>query len=484
MISGVDRLIQHDRYDACVNDMAAVSEGHVRARSLWLDGVPGSLDPRAALDGDVACDVAIVGAGLCGLWTAYSLAVAEPSLRIVLVEREVAGFGPAGRNAGFVSAGIAGEARVYARRHGMDAVVRAERAIIDTIDHVGAVVEREGIDCGWVKGGSLRIATSAPQLARTRRLLEAKRAKGWTNDDMHAVSAGEIRSRVRVEGARGGTYTPHCARVDPARLARGLADACERHGVTIYEATTAEAIEPGRVRCAGGTVRAGVVVRATESYTITLPGERRRYLPVYSHMIATEPLPDDVWAKLGWDGRETLADQHHLFVYGQRTQDGRIALGGAAAPYRFASAIREADETRPRVRARLEAALRALFPPAAGARITHSWGGPFAVPRDWSMAIRFDRATGMAAAGGFSGHGQTAACLAGRTLADLILHHDSDLVTLPFVGHECRAWEPEPVRIVAARAISGLLGAADRLEDRSDREARFVRLVERWLPPR
>jgi glycine/D-amino acid oxidase-like deaminating enzyme len=471
-------------YDACVSEAAAVSEGRIRARSLWLDGVPGSLAPRPALGGDVACDVAIVGAGLCGLWTAYSLAAADPSLRIALVERAVAGFGPAGRNAGFVSAGIAGEARVYARRHGMGEVVRAERAIIDTIDHIGAVVERERIACAWVKGGSLRIATSAPQLARTARTLAAKRAKGWTAADMHAVSAEEIASRVRVAGVRGGTFTPHCARVDPARLARGLAEACERHGVTIYEETAAEAIEPGSVRCAGGIVRADVVVRATESYTIGLPGERRRYLPVYSHMIATEPLPDEVWGELGWEGCETLADQHHLFVYAQRTQDRRIALGGAAAPYRFASSIREADETRPRVRARLEAALRELFPAAAGARITHSWGGPFAVPRDWSMAIGFDRTSGLAAAGGFSGHGQTAACLAGRTLADLILRRESDLTTLPFVDHECRPWEPEPVRIFAARGISGLLGAADGFEDRTDREARVVRLVERWLPPR
>jgi glycine/D-amino acid oxidase-like deaminating enzyme len=464
--------------------MVVVSEARVRARSLWLDGVPGSLAPRAALGGDVACDVAIVGAGLCGLWTAYSLAVADPSLRVVLIERAVAGFGPAGRNAGFVSAGIAGEARVYARSHGMGAVVRAERAIIDTIDHVGGVVAREGIDCGWVKGGSLRIATSAPQLARVERMLAARRAKGWTADDIHAISTAEIRSRVRVEGVRGGTFTPHCARVDPARLARGLADACERHGVTIYEATTAEALEPGRVRCAGGLVRANVVVRATESYTILLPHEQRRYLPLFSHMIATEPLPEATWEALGWNGCETLADQHHLLVHAQRTQDGRIALGGTKAPYHFASAIRETDETPPQVCARLEAALHKLFPPAAGAQVTHYWGGPLAVPRDWSMTIRFDPASGLAAAGGFSGHGQTAACLAGRTLADLILRHESDLVTLPFVDHHCRPWEPEPARLLGTRTISALLDAADHLEDRYDREARFVRLVKRWLPPR
>jgi len=459
-------------------------ERRLRSRSLWLDGVPGPLRPRPGLPGDRDCDVAVVGAGLLGLWTAYSLVRADPSLRVVVVEREVAGFGAAGRNAGFVSAGLAGEAGVYERAHGAHAVVRAERAMIDGIDEVGAVIAAEAIDCGWVKGGSLRIATSAPQLERVRLAVATRLKRGWTADDVRLVTAAEIGERIAVAGVRGGSFTPHCARVDPARLARGLADACVRRGVTIYEGTPAFALEPGVVRCATGSVQAPIVVRATESYTVELPGERRRFMPIVSQMIATEPLSPEVWEQLGWAGRETIADQHHLFLYAQRTADDRIALGGGGASYRFGSDVRGADARPPALRGRLESALGRLFPAVAAARVTHAWGGAFAVPRDWSMGVRLDRASGLAVAEGLAGHGVTASCLAGRTLADLILGRDSDIVTLPWVGHVSPRWEPEPIRMLAARTITDVLAFADAREDRTDGTAGIVRLVQRWLAPR
>lgn len=373
---------------------------------------------------------------------------------------------------------------MYERRGGREAVTRAERTVIEAIDVVGAVVEDEGIDCGWVKGGSLRVATSAPQLARIEESIRARRARGFGEEDVRQLTLDELRERVRVADVRGASFTPHCARVDPARLVRGLAEACERRGVAIYERTRALRIEPGRVVSERGTVRAQTVVRATESYTTRLPGERRRFLPVFSHMIATEPLPEAVWAQLGWAGMETIADQHHTFFYAQRTPDGRIAVGGCGAPYRYGNVIREEDERRPAIRARLEAALRRHFPPAAEARITHEWGGPFAAPRDWSMAVHHDRATGMAWAGGYTGHGVTGSSVAGRTLADLILGRETELTSLPWVGHRSRRWEPEPLRYLGSRAIVAVVESADRAEDRTDRPARRLRLVERWLPGR
>ena len=459
-------------------------EVRYRRLSLWLDGVPGPLDPRPALPGDLTCDVAIVGAGFTGLWTALSLAALDPGLRVVVLEREIAGFGPAGRNAGFVSAGIAGEARVYARRHGPDAVARAERAVIGAIDEIGEVVAREGIDCGYRKGGSIRVATSAPQLARIRRTVEARRASGVGAEELRLLDADALRARIGMAGVHGGSFTPHCARVDPARLARGLAEACERRGVVIHEGTAVVRVEPRRAVCPQGVVRAETVVLATEAFTTGLPRERRRYLPLHSQMIATEPLPAAVWRELGWEERETVADQHFHFVYAQRTPDDRIALGGHGALARFGSRIEEVDRLGAGVRARLERDLRRLFPAAAEAAVTHHWGGAFAAPRDWSMAIRHDPATGLAVAGGFTGHGLTASHLAGRTLADLILRRESELTRLPWVGHRSPRWEPEPLRSLGARAITGVLASADRHEDRTGRPARRVRLVERWLPGR
>lgn len=462
----------------------AALEARYRARSLWLDTLPGPLVPRPSLPGDATCDVVVLGGGFTGLWTAYSLAVADPTLRVILLEAEICGYGASGRNAGFASAGIAGEARVYERTHGREGVARAERAFIDGIGHVGEVVRAEAIECGWEPGGSFRVARSAPQLRRVEAGLAGKRARGWTPADMRAVTPDEIRERVRIDGVLGGTYTPHCARIHPAALARGLADACARRGVVIHERTPARRLEPGRVVTDRGTVRADVVVRATESYTTRLPGERRAFLTLASHMIATEPLPEATWRELGWERCETVADQAHLFLYAQRTVDGRIAVGGRGAPYAFGGAIREADEQRPAIRAVLEASLRAWFPAARDAAITHHWGGTFAAPRDWSMGVGLDRATGVAWAGGYSGHGVIASSIAGRTVADLVTGRDSALVELPWVGHRSPRWEPEPLRSLAARTIPLVLGGADRHEDRTGRPARRLRLVERFLPGR
>ncbi|UGS39213.1 NAD(P)/FAD-dependent oxidoreductase [Capillimicrobium parvum] len=454
------------------------------AHSLWMDTLAEPVVPRPAVSGDVMCDVAVVGAGFIGLWTAYSLVRADPSLRVVVVEAQHAGYGAAGRNAGFVSAGISGEARAYAPRGGMDGVVRAERAMVEAVDEVGRVVAEEDIDCGWVKSGSLRIATSRPQLERLHAGIDGRRARGLGEGDMWMLSAREVGERVRIPGVLGGAFTPHCARVHPGRLVRGLAAACVRRGVTLHEGSPARLVEGRRVVCPGGTVRAEMVVRATESYTVRLPGRRRAYLPVFSHMLATEPLPGDVWARIGWAGCEPVADQRHLFAYGQRTVDGRIAMGGRGAPYRPGSRIRVADEVRPAVLARIEEALRRWFPAAAGAAITHRWGGPLAIPRDWSMSIGCDRAAGLAWAGGLSGHGIVAANVCGRTLADLIRGERTPLTALPWVGHASPPWEPEPLRMLGARGVAAVLASADRDEDATQRPARRAKLVARWTPGR
>ena len=225
------------------------------------------------------------------------------------------------------------------------------------------------------------------------------------------------------------------------------------------------------------------VLRATESYTTQLPGERLRYLPLYSLMIATEPLAPAVWEELGWRDGLLVGDRHHLFFYAQRTIDGRIAIGGRGAPYRLRDPISERNERSAAVRTRLVRALRRHFPAADRAEITHHWGGPLAVPRDWSMGIAYDRASGLGWAGGYSGHGVVAANIGGRTLADLVLARDSDLVSLPWVGHRSRRWEPEPLRFLASRAIVRVLEGADVREDASGRRAARTRLLAPLMPP-
>jgi glycine/D-amino acid oxidase-like deaminating enzyme len=332
--------------------------------------------PRPALPGPLEVDVAVVGAGYTGLWTAYYLRRADPGLRVAVLEREIAGFGASGRNGGWCSAFVAMDREALAAKAGRGAPIALQRAMFDTVDEVGRVAEREGIDCHYVKGGALQVAASPVQLARLEAGLRHARAWGMGPEDQRLLERDEVERRIRVAGVLAAGFTPHCAAVDPARLARGLAVAVERLGVPVYEATPVTAIRPGRADTTRSPVRAEVVVRATEGYGTTLPGLRRSLLPLYSLMVATEPLPEEAWKEIGWEGGETMAAGGHLFTYAQRTRDGRVAFGGRGAPYHFGSRIRPAYDRDERVHHRLQATLAELLPPAAGARITHRWGGP------------------------------------------------------------------------------------------------------------
>ncbi|EEP73458.1 FAD dependent oxidoreductase [Micromonospora sp. ATCC 39149] len=450
--------------------------------SYWLSTVGESLAPRPPLGGDADVDVAIVGAGYTGLWTAYYLALADPTLRITVLEAEVAGFGASGRNGGWCSALFPTSLPALARRHGRDAALRMQRAMQATVREVGRVIAAEGIDCDWRLGGTVMLARSEAQLGRARAEVAEARTHGLTADDLVLLDAAEAAARCAAEGVRGGTYTPHCAVVHPARLVRGLARAVERRGVTIHERTPVTAIRAGAAVTPAGTVRAPVVVRATEGYTPALPGQRRTVAPVYSLMVATEPLPEQTWARIGLAERETFSDHRHVIVYGQRTADGRLAFGGRGAPYHFGSRVRPDFDREPRVFAALRRALGELFPVLGPqVAVTHTWGGPLGVARDWSASVGLDRATGLAWAGGYVGDGVATTNLAGRTLADLIRGADSDLTDLPWVGHRSPRWEPEPLRWLAVNAGLRVMLSADRAELRTGRPARRAALFDRFL---
>ena len=430
--------------------------------SQWFAGYP---DPRPPLPGDRDADVCIVGAGYSGLWTAYYLKRADPSLRIAVLEARFAGFGASGRNGGWLSGLVPGDRHRMAQTHGRDRVVAWQRALNDTIDEVLAVTEREGIDAGFVKGGTLQVARNRAQA--TRLAAEMDEEIGWGNDGIAALTKEEAAQRIQLDGLVSGYHTPHCARVQPARLARGLADAVERLGVDVYETSPATSIEPGRVRTPHGTVSAPVVLRTTEGFTARLPGLRRRWLPMNSSMIATDPIPPGRWASIGWQGRETLGDTAHGFFYAQRTVVDRIAIGGRSVPYRFGSRIDVDGRVPERTITHLSAVLHSILPQIRDVPIAQGWCGVLAVPRDWQATVSFDRATGSGVAGGYVGHGVTATNLAGRTLADLVLGQASPLTELPWVGHRSRDWEPEPLRWLGVRGMYLAYKAADWHEGRT-----------------
>jgi glycine/D-amino acid oxidase-like deaminating enzyme len=455
-------------------------DAYYRSRSLWLDGVPGSLDPRPSLPADAEVDVAIIGAGYTGLWTAYYLLQADPTLRIAMLERQIAGFGASGRNGAWCSWAFSATYEQMARRAGREAAVAMQREMFHTVDEVGRVAAAEDIDCGFVKGGCLMAATTPAHVRSLRD--EAAWYESWGfGEEFRWLEPDAAAERIHVAGGLGALYTPECATLDPARLARGLAAAVEARGVALYERTPVRAFRPGCVQTACGAVRAPVIVLATEGYTVGAPGRHRDLLPMYSLMVATEPLPDDVWAEIGWAGRETFADGRHLIIYASRTHDGRIALGGRGAPYHFGSAIADRFERDDRVFEALHRVIVELFPAAKDARITHCWGGPIGIPRDWHAAVTFDRASGIAWAGGYVGDGVSTANLAGRTLADLILGRDTDIVRLPWVRHRSRRWEPEPFRWLAANVAVRMLAAADAEEQRSGAPSRKSDLIMRLM---
>ncbi len=441
--------------------------------SFWFEQLGGMPEPRPVLEGRIEADVCIVGGGYTGLWTAYELRRADPSLEVVVLEREVAGFGASGRNGGWVFGAVSGSRAGWIERGGHDGALALEHAIQATVDEVGKVVEAEGIDCDFRKGGTLVTAQSELELDRLRAQHAEDREFGLAEEDSVLLDAAGLADRVRVRGGIGGLFSPHCGRVQPAKLVRGLAEAVERKGARIYESTAVQGIEPGRAWSSAGEVRARWIVRATEAYTADLPGLRRVLAPVNSAMIATEPLSADAWEELGWDACETMLDGRRLYTYLQRTADGRIALGGRGVPYLYGS--RTAREEAPPAETvdALRRRLVDLFGPAADTGVAGAWQGVLGVSRTWRPAVGIDSAQGLAWAGGYAGDGVAASNLAARTLRDLLLGADTELTRLPWVGPPERAWEPEPLRYAGIRTVHRLLQAADRAEGRTGKPSKL-----------
>ncbi|MET9590621.1 FAD-dependent oxidoreductase [Streptomyces sp. NPDC006516] len=441
--------------------------------SFWYasEGTPA---PREPLPGDSTADVCIVGGGYTGLWTAYYLKKAVPFLNITVLEAKFCGYGASGRNGGWLYNGIAGRDR-YAKLHGHDAAVRLQQAMNDTVGEVIRVAGEENIDADIHHGGVLEVAHTPAQLARLKDFHSVEIAFGETGRVLRG--ARETAERIRVSGAVGSSWTPHGARLHPAKLVKGLADAVEALGVTIHESTPVTEIKPKHAVTPYGTVRAPYVLRCTEGFTAGLKGHRRTWLPMNSSMIVTEPLPKALWDTIGWDGRETLGDMAHAYMYAQRTADDRIALGGRGVPYRYGSVaanVHGTARTQPATIEALRDLLVRFFPTTAGTRIDHAWSGVLGVPRDWCATVTLDRSTGLGWAGGYVGSGVATANLAARTLRDLIQQDSgqagpTELTTLPWVNHKVRRWEPEPFRWLGVHTLYAAYRTADRRETTSSR---------------
>ena len=449
---------------------------------MWWDTLPAALTAPLGepLRSSSTVDVAIVGAGYTGLWTAYYLQKADPTLRIAIIEAEVAGFGASGRNGGWASALFPVGIDAMARSKGPEAAIAMKRAMFKTVDDIGNIADHEGWDIDWAKGGTIVAARTPLQWESAQQDVADSIQWGFTSD-LLLLDAAQAHQRIRATDTLGATFTPHCAAINPAKLVRSLAYTVRDRGGVFHENTKALAVEPGRVHTTSGSITARFVVRATEGYTKDLAGQKREIAPVYSLMLATEPLSAAVWEEIGLAQRETFSDGRHLIIYGQRTADDRIAFGGRGAPYYFGSKISARQDRNRAIHAELWRVLVDLFPVLGSSRVTHTWGGPLGVPRDWWASCGLDRATGLAWSGGYVGDGVGTSHLGGQTLADLITEQPSQRTELPWVGHASPKWEPEPFRWLGMNMGLKVMTKADEVEDRTGRPFRAGEIFSRQI---
>jgi glycine/D-amino acid oxidase-like deaminating enzyme len=449
--------------------------------SFWLETSGDDLTPRPRLDGSIDVDVAVMGAGYTGLWTAYYLLRRDPSLRVAVVEREIAGFGASGRNGGWCYPGFPVSVSSLRERFGTETARAVTREMYATVDEIERVIVDEGIDAQWARGGALRLARGEHQRSSIEGAYQSLDAIGLA-DHYELLDATQVADRVSVTDAVGALYNPAGASMHPARLARGLARAVERYGGTIYEQTPVVDYDTGRAPrliTPYGDVRARTIVLAGEAYAQQLPKLRRTLVPMYSLIVLTEPLAESDWDQIGWHNRELVASSRMSVDYLNRTADGRILFGGRGAPYRINSQIDDSLDRHGPTHDMLRRMMVEWFPMLKDVRFTHAWGGPLGMPRDWMPTTSYDAAAGVARAGGYTGQGVATANLFGRVLTDLISGAVTPLTQLPTVNHRSPRWELEPFRWLGIRYAQEGFARLDRNAERTGKAPTGRTLVER-----
>ena len=436
-----------------------MSHNSSTGNSLWRDTLKASPKERPALSTDTSVDIAIIGAGYTGLWSAFHLINQNPGLSIAIFERDCVGFGASGRNGGWASALYPISHERLLRENGSEAALLVRKLWHDSITQIEEFSTSEKVDIDFYRGGTLTVARNKAQLNRLQKDFSSYEAEGY-----ELLNSSESISRIGVSRTLGGMYTRDCARIHPLKLALSLADAVEKRGVKIFENTSVKSYSANELITAYGKVRAKTIIVATEAYSPQFKELKRSVVPLYSLLVATEPLPEVFWNQIGWKENETLSPASHLIVYAQRTADNRIAIGGRGAPYHFNSSIKDEYDNHAKVHESLRDLARSWFPALREFTFTHAWGGPLGIARDWHPSVSYDRKSGLARAGGYVGDGVTSAYIAGQTLTSLILERDDEHLRLPWVNHQSPQWEPEPIRWASLHAGLTAASWADREE--------------------
>ena len=450
-----------------------------QTRSFWMSRR--HYEPGPRLDGDQTADVAIIGAGFTGLWTAIHLKEAYPAMDVIVVERDIAGYGASGRNGGFAMTMVGRNVHDLVRKVGVTRAKATHLAMRQTLRDIESFCAAEGIDADITRPGVLTVSNGPEQDVRIRQDLAAAELLGL--DGFRPLSQRECQDLVRSERLRVGHFERDSLLLDPAALAWGLRRAAERRGVRIFEQTPVDELTEvrghgPRARTPFGTVRADRMLIATNAYAHAVPALRRFIFTIYAYIIVTEPLTTGQWARVGWERRMGIEDKRIYPHFHRPTPDGRILWGGRDAPF-SAEGPNPGRENDPRIFRRLEETFRWTFPQLRDVAIDRGWAGPVCGTINCFASAGFlGRSHRLAYALGYAGHGVGPSHLVGRIARDLLLGSRSDLLDLPMVTKRPVPLPPGPLR-------GGMLGLAERVLQRADDQGSdaspLVRLALRIL---
>jgi glycine/D-amino acid oxidase-like deaminating enzyme len=432
--------------------------------SLWR----GNSEPtfRVPISKNLSFDVAIIGGGFSGLWSAYHLKQLQPEVKIAIFESEYVGFGASGRNGGWASAEYPTSGKRVIKEHGLDSYRQLRNSLINSISEIGQIARDNHWQIDYAKGGALVFATNPAQLSRISSDID---------DEHKLLTKSQVLDLVNIPSARGGVFTPHCAALNPFQLCQELAKYLEQNGVLIFEKSTVSSIAKSELIVNDFKVKADISILATEAFT-PRSWQSNKQIPIYSLMVATETLPKAVIADIKNLTRATLQEACHLITYAQFTGDNRLALGGRGVRYKLFSRLSERSEVDNRMHSALERRARAWFPQLADCKFEYRWGGPVALTRRWQAYLNFDRQARVVKIGGYVGDGVTLSYLVAKTLAQKI--SNSTTPNLPFIEQKIGKWEVEPIRYLAVNAGFKATVAADYEEKITKRPSLLAWIID------
>ena len=435
-----------------------------RPVSYWLDQ-PDAPRPQPLLAGQVSAELAVVGGGFTGLWTALLAKEADPGRDVVLLEGRQVAWAGTGRNGGFCSASL-----THGLGNGQDRfpaeLATLERLGRRNLDDIEKTIARYGIDCDFARTGELAVATQRWQVGGLRETADIAARLGG---EVRLLDAEAVRAEVNSPTYLGGLWDPDgCAILDPARLAWGLRQACLAAGVRIYEDTPVRSLagEPGpagslTLTTPDGEVAARRVALATGTFSPLLRRLRYYLIPVYDYVLMTEPLSAAQLASIGWGRRQGVGDAANQFHYYRLTRDNRILWGGYDAIYHYGSKITAALDQRPATFTRLAEHFFQTFPQLEGLSFSHKWGGVIDTCTRFCAFFGTARAGRLAYAAGYTGLGVGASRFGGRVLLDLLAGQPTELTELEMVRTRPLPFPPEPLRSAGVQLTRWSLARAD-----------------------